>query len=185
MPNTLEVLQHLLEKLTISAPLVLLSVLPNRSSSDTKEIRTSLGPLVDLSHCFYRDASSVAPSSYIFRSLATGSRTLVNYNELEEMTAIEFLEAISTLLGRAGSIYHFEGRTPDVIAECIDCIRIHDPEATISVEVEKANREGLQRLAQKADVVFYSKTWAQVSRPCDWRIGLTIFHTGSRLSERC
>jgi ketohexokinase len=31
------------------------------------------------------------------------------------------------------------------------------------VEVEKPGREGLQELAQEADVVFYSKTWAQVS----------------------
>ena len=32
----------------------------------------------------------------------------------------------------------------------------------ISVEVEKPGRVGLQELAAEADVVFYSKTWAQV-----------------------
>lgn len=29
------------------------------------------------------------------------------------------------------------------------------------MEVEKPNREGLERLAAEADAVFYSKTWAQ------------------------
>ena len=32
----------------------------------------------------------------------------------------------------------------------------------ISVEIEKPNRQGLQDLAKAADVVFYSKSWAQV-----------------------
>ena len=32
----------------------------------------------------------------------------------------------------------------------------------VSVEVEKPAREGLRELAAEADVVFYSKTWAQV-----------------------
>jgi ketohexokinase len=45
---------------------------------------------VDLSHCLYRDSDDPA-SSYIIRSEATGSRTLVNYNELPEMTVEEFV----------------------------------------------------------------------------------------------
>jgi ketohexokinase len=32
----------------------------------------------------------------------------------------------------------------------------------VSVEIEKPGRRGLQELAEEADVVFYSKTWAQV-----------------------
>lgn len=34
---------------------------------------------------------------------------------------------------------------------------------TISVEIEKPGREGLLDLVPEADVVFYSKSWAQVS----------------------
>lgn len=37
------------------------------------------------------------------------------------------------------------------------------PGCTVSVEVEKPNREGLVELAAEADVVFYSKSWAEVS----------------------
>ena len=41
-------------------------------------------------------------------------------------------------------------------------LRQHHPTVKISVEVEKPGREGLQELAALADVVFYSKSWAQV-----------------------
>jgi ketohexokinase len=36
------------------------------------------------------------------------------------------------------------------------------PSIKISVEAEKPARPGLQELANEADVVFYSKSWAQV-----------------------
>lgn len=45
---------------------------------------------------------------------------------------------------------------------CIRHIRDRYPNSKISVEVEKPGREGLQELAEEADVVFYSKSWAQV-----------------------
>ena len=56
-----------------------------------------------------------------------------------------------------------QGRIPDVILACIHHLRKHHPAATISVEVEKPGREGLQDLAALADVVFFSKSWAQVN----------------------
>jgi ketohexokinase len=42
-------------------------------------------------------------------------------------------------------------------------LRQRFPATMISIEVEKPNRAGLQELAAEADVVFYSKGWAQVS----------------------
>jgi ketohexokinase len=162
VPNTLEVLQQLLTRKNISALPVLLAVLPNSASLAAQQIRSSLGPDVDLLHCFYRNDSFEAPSSYIIRSLDTDSRTIVNYNELEEMTVSEFQQVTEKLASRGEVIYHFEGRIPDVTARCMDYIRIHHPEARISVEVEKPSRDGLQALAQKADAIFYSKSWAKV-----------------------
>jgi ketohexokinase len=41
-------------------------------------------------------------------------------------------------------------------------LRQRFPAIRISVEVEKPARAGLQDLAADADVVFYSKSWAQV-----------------------
>ncbi|KAJ5968996.1 hypothetical protein N7501_005244 [Penicillium viridicatum] len=87
-------------------------------------------------------------------SQVTGSRTIVNYNDLPEMTRIEFATAIKPL--RAVTYrpwFHFENVS--IIS------REHFPEAEISVEVEKPGRSGLQELADAADVVIYSKGWAQ------------------------
>lgn len=146
----------------ISTLLVLLSVLPDSASLASQQIRSSLSPNVDLSNCFYRKDSFEAPSSYIIKSLNTDSRTIVNYNELKEMTVSEFEQITAKLASTGEVIYHFEGRIPVVTAKCMDYIKIHCPAARISVEVEKAGRGGLQALAQKADAVFYSKSWAKV-----------------------
>jgi ketohexokinase len=107
VPNTLEVVQQLLQRQRGSVPLFLLAVMPSSSSLATQQIRSSLGPRVDFSHCLYRESSSEAPSSYIIKSLATNSRTIVNYNELAEMTADEFNKAADNLSGKA-MVYHFE-----------------------------------------------------------------------------
>lgn len=110
VPNTLEVVQQLLQWQRGSVPLVLLAVMPSASSPATRQIQSSLGAGVDFSHCIYRESSSEAPSSYIIKSLATDSRTLVNYNELAEMTADEFNKAADNLSGKA-LVYHFEVQT--------------------------------------------------------------------------
>lgn len=49
-----------------------------------------------------------------------------------------------------------------MILSCIRYLRQKFPTVRVSVEVEKPGRPGLQELATEADVVFYSKSWAQV-----------------------
>ncbi|KLJ07289.1 hypothetical protein EMPG_17221 [Blastomyces silverae] len=170
--NTLEVLQQLLgcrsQQLNTISALYAIAVLPAKSSPATKELEASFGPgsSVDLQHCIYREECSEPASSYIIKSTSTGSRTIVNYNELPEMTLAEFVEIAGRLsAATAGSHrwFHFEGRIPDVTLKCIQYIRQNFPSDKVSVEVEKPGREGLQELAAAADVVFYSKSWAQAN----------------------
>lgn len=106
-PNTLEVLQQLLD-LSNCEPisLVLASMLPSRISPSIEEIQESL-PKVDLSRCFYREGLVEPASSYVIKSLATSSRTIVNYNELPEMTFDEF-RLLADELGVDATWYHFE-----------------------------------------------------------------------------
>jgi ketohexokinase len=54
-----------------------------------------------------------------------------------------------------------QGRIPDVTLKCILYVQ-EKYNVGVSVEVEKPAREGLKELAAKANVVFYSKSWAQV-----------------------
>ena len=64
-----------------------------------------------------------------------------------------------------GSPNDLKGRIPEVTLECMRYLRQRFPTVMISVEVEKPARIGLQDLAVVADVVFFSKSWAQVDRP--------------------
>ena len=131
---------------------------------------------MDLSQCIYRSGHTEAASSYIIKSTGSGSRTIVNYNNLPEMTLAEFQAAADALLSSSpsstsssssddgkgsGCLFHFEGRIPDVTVECVRYLRRAYPEVQISVEVEKPRRPGLRELAAEADYVFYSRGWAE------------------------
>lgn len=172
-PNTLEVLSQFLtqEEHQKLSKVALIAVLPNRESVAYKTITESM-PHVNLKHSPTRDNASEAPSSYIIKSESNGSRTIVNYNELSEMTFQDFRNSFEALREEYQSVYgpgqedcwcHFEGRIPSVVFECIKYLRSAYPGVMVSVEVEKPAREGLQELANEADVVFYSKSWS-VSR---------------------
>ncbi|KAI9372164.1 Ribokinase-like protein [Aspergillus egyptiacus] len=163
-PNSLEVLQQLMAQSPPATPvqLNLVAVLPARSSVASQQIRDAFEPNVSLRHCIYREEFREPASSYIIKSRSSGSRTIVNYNELPEMTLEEFMRGVDTLDSEP-AWFHFEGRIPDVTLTCIRHLRERFPGIKISVEVEKPGREGLQKLAVEADVVFYSKSWAQAN----------------------
>ncbi|KAJ6179705.1 hypothetical protein N7519_010166 [Penicillium mononematosum] len=151
-PNTLEVLGQLLQYGPSSAEssLNLIAVLPSKSSVPCQQIQSSLGNMVRLDSCIYRERFSEPASSYIITSQATGSRTIVNYNELPEMTRTEFATAVDPLRPcTRGNIGMYSLSSGEL------------SRAEISVEVEKPGRPGLQELADVADVVIYSKGWAQ------------------------
>ncbi|KPM36989.1 hypothetical protein AK830_g9581 [Neonectria ditissima] len=162
--NSIQVLEQLLteaERDTVQPYLV--SCLPNVSSPATQRIIESFGPTsnVDFRHCIYREENTEAASSYIIRSIESGSRTLVSYNDLPEMTIEEFEPIARSFTPDRETWWHFEGRIPDVTLQCIRLLRDVLPKAQISIEVEKPGRGGLSELAAEADVIFYSRSWAE------------------------
>lgn len=108
-PNTLEVLQQLIAHPSTenSIPLNLVAVLPSKDSVASQQIRSAFEPRVSLAHCIYREQFEEPASSYIIKSQSTGSRTIVNYNELNEMTLEEF-SSIAKELGPKSTWFHFE-----------------------------------------------------------------------------
>lgn len=108
-PNTIEVLEQLLTDGDGVQP-YLVSCLPNASSPAARRIAASFGPTsrLDLGHCIHREASIEAASSYIIRSDDTGSRTLVNYNDLPEMTTDEFEPIVRSFSPDQETWWHFE-----------------------------------------------------------------------------
>ncbi|KAK3308838.1 uncharacterized protein B0T15DRAFT_491387 [Chaetomium strumarium] len=168
--NSLEVLAQLLSAgpHRPNVKLHLVTCLPDAQAAATSKILSSFGErsenAIDFSHCLYRAGHEEPASSYIIRSGGTGSRTIVNFNGLPEMTVREF-EKIADAFAEHGEgegfWWHFEGRIPETTLRCIRYLGQLVPESTISVEVEKPDREGLIELAAEADVIFYSKSWAE------------------------
>lgn len=88
----------------------LISVLPNRDSGDTQHVIESFGKdsPINFGHSIYRENATEAASCYIIQSKATGSRTLVNYKPLEEMTVEEFIRITGQFSFQGESWWHFE-----------------------------------------------------------------------------
>jgi ketohexokinase len=144
----------------------LICPLPVQNSADASFIQASL-PGVNFSQCIERHEAHVAASSTIIRSSATGSRTIVSFNKVPELTTPEFAEKAKNISD--SDWWHFEGRIPDITIECIQIAS--KLRGVLSCEVEKPGRDGLLEMARKVDVVFYSRGWAVVSVfpwPCNF-----------------
>jgi ketohexokinase len=100
----------------------LVSCLPARGSAATAKILASfaeadddgdgdklpLSSSADLSHCLYREGHAEPASCYILQSQAAGTRTIVNYNDLPEMTAEEFEGVADRFRDERRTWWHFE-----------------------------------------------------------------------------
>lgn len=188
--NTLEVLQQLFEAQSSprtevqgqgqgsEVDLALVAALPAKDSIDTEFISSSFAGSaesghvvrapVDMSHCLYRHQHSEPVTSFIISSAQTHSRTIVNHMPLPEMTLDEFKRIADSMFTQGAQPerfwFHFEGRIPTITVACMQYLKSHPrlrDSLTISVELEKPGRPGLQELVCEADVVFYSRSWAE------------------------
>lgn len=171
--NSLEVLSQLLQhdKTPATSPVTtnlhLIAVLPNQQSAASQFVFESL-PDVNMAECsLFRTDCQEAASSYIIQSQAKRSRTIVSINELQEMQVSEFSQRVQQLAtadvehGWKRAWFHFEGRIPDVTHACVRFLRKNFPHFSVSVECEKPERAEMAEVAKLADVVFYSKLWAE------------------------
>ncbi|KAI8821894.1 Ribokinase-like protein [Chytriomyces cf. hyalinus JEL632] len=130
------------------------------------DLRTNT-PLVSLAHCVFRGAGYSEPTAWI---VATGaSRTIINHTTLPELTAAEFKTGMAPVLDQnfndanvgdaspSSLWFHFEGRNVSEMEQMVDWLI----DFTISVEFEKPNRPGLDNLLAKADLLFFSKWYAE------------------------
>ncbi|TVP83538.1 MAG: carbohydrate kinase [Thioalkalivibrio sp.] len=96
------------------------------------------------------------PTSWILRSRATGSRTIVHDRELPELDAGAFREE-----GLAGyDWFHFEGRNPGRLPALLRAVRRVAVDQPVSLELEKP-REGIESSLRLADVLMFSSGWAR------------------------
>lgn len=109
-PNTLAVLEQFVND---SIQLHLVSVLPAKDSLSCKLISDSYTKTDLHASCIHRSQHEEGPSSYIIQNEETKSRTIVNYNNLPEMTTDEFKHKANLLAALPNGDegwYHFEVR---------------------------------------------------------------------------
>lgn len=94
------------------------------------------------------------PTSSIM--LAPASRTIVHYRDLPELGAAQFAEVD---LARYGWL-HFEGRNVPELAQMLQLARARNPQARISLEVEKP-RPGIEALFGLPDLLLFSRGYAE------------------------
>ena len=99
------------------------------------------------------------PCSWIIS--AGNSRTVVNYNPLDNLTVDDFRASLGTLHPER-NWFHFEGRNVEETWKMIILLRQKAQyPITISVELEKPDRPDIESLAPLADVIFYSGLFAK------------------------
>jgi ketohexokinase len=123
----------------------------------------------------FREGHRYAASSMIIQSRKEDTRTIVSHgSNLPEMTCVECVDKFGLIIAHldAGNKtwIHFEGRAPQVTNDCVKEIQNNTrlgKDLMISIECENPERKGLENAARFADVVFYSKLWAEV-----WKLSL-------------
>ncbi len=104
----------------------------------------------------------VTPTSYVWQSRATGSRTIVHDRRLAEFGADDF-----AAIDLAGLDWlHFEGRAPDETRRMIASVRERHPCLPVSLEVEKA-RPGIEALFDGPDLIVLSRDYARAAGHAD------------------
>jgi ketohexokinase len=98
---------------------------------------------------------AVMPTSYILLSEASGSRSIVHFRDLPEYQAEHFLK----LDLRSFDWVHFEGRAIDQLTPMLWRARGMCG-LPVSLEVEKPRR-GIEELFEQADLLLFSRDYAQ------------------------
>lgn len=100
--------------------------------------------------------SGRTPTSHVLCSLASGSRTIVHFRDLPELSAADFRRI--DLSGY--DWFHFEGRNPGELPAMLRTARRRAVDQPLSLELEKP-REGLPAVLPLADVLMFSRGWAR------------------------
>ncbi len=109
---------------------------------------------IDCTHAI-RCPGGTSPSSCITLSQATGSRTIVHYRDLPDLSAAAFARIP---LGRFDWV-HFEGRNPDETRRMLERCRREAPQISISLELEKL-RPRIETLLRGLDLLLIARAFA-------------------------
>jgi ketohexokinase len=103
-----------------------------------------------------------APTSYVTLNQKNGSRTIVHYRQLAEYSFAAFAKIDLSQF----DWLHFEGRNVEQTIAMLRHARQLAPQLPVSVEIEKP-RENIEALCSAADLLLYSRIYAQQALSCD------------------
>ena len=126
---------------------------------------------VDYSYCDISPEGTV-PTSYITLNQQNGSRTIVHYRDLEELSFSSFKQVnIETF-----DWLHFEGRNVNETKKMLQHTRERCVDQPVSLEIEK-QRDDIESLIPYADVILFSKSYAHQTGYLDAEAFLTYQHS--------
>ncbi|MEZ5454002.1 MAG: PfkB family carbohydrate kinase [Thiothrix sp.] len=124
-------------------------------SGDGDHIFSELaGKSVGLEHVVRQPG--VAPVSYITLNQQNGSRTIVHYRDLPELSAEDFCRIPVSHY----DWLHFEGRNVGELVKMLAYTRENVFDQPVSLEIEKV-RDGLEDLIPQVDLVMFPRAYAQ------------------------
>ncbi len=112
---------------------------------------------IALSHCQI-ERGGTTPTSYIILNRLNGSRTIVHYRDLAELSFNHFVQCD---LSRYQWV-HFEGRAIDQTEQMLRHLKQQQPQLPCSLEIEKP-REGIEALFPYADLLLFSRHFAEAT----------------------
>lgn len=115
--------------------------------------------------------SGSTPVSHILVNAGNGSRTIVHHRDLAELGLEHFL----ALVPAPYDWIHFEGRNVEMVGTMLHHLRDSGHPGRISVEIEKP-RPGIEALAGLADLVLFSRPYAEAQGYADAPSLLTTQH---------
>ena len=116
------------------------------------------------------DPSAKVPQAIIVLSESTHSRTILSHNPLPPTPVSCFQSFVSSDDAKKELQWiHFEGRSIAETTEMMETCYHNDDNLTVSVELEKPYREGIDALASFSDVCFFSKVMMK-ARCQEWGI---------------
>jgi len=113
---------------------------------------------IDISNC-HTMINGHTPTSYICLNKLNGSRTIVHYRDLPELTFEHFAQLDLSHV----DCCHFEGRNIVQQLKMISHLKQNHPEILISVEIEKP-RIDIEQLFSNPDILFFSREYIQYNR---------------------
>ncbi|CAJ0835528.1 3829_t:CDS:2, partial [Entrophospora sp. SA101] len=152
---------------------------------------------INTSACIFRSNATHAPVAYIMHADNTSSRTIINYNGIDELAFDEFKNkfdlicAEETIINMSNYDYgvededgapfnwiHFEGRNAQEVSKMIDYIDSKDwrSRAIVSVELEKPYRKGLEILMRAS---CYHNTTCKLYSESAYRIANIVDSVGA------